>query len=95
MHALKGPDHVIETARLMREHAPELSRRLEFVIAGDGPEHDRLRERAASLGLENIQLVGFQEDVRAFLASLDIDTISLTADSLPGVARRLAKDASA
>ena len=44
-----------------------------FLIAGKGPERDRLSKMIAEQGLaEKVALIGHEEDVRGFLGILDI-----------------------
>ncbi|HEU5396361.1 MAG TPA: glycosyltransferase family 4 protein [Verrucomicrobiae bacterium] len=44
-----------------------------FVVAGDGPEQDKLRQLANRLGIaENVRWLGWQQDMRAFYQSLDV-----------------------
>jgi len=47
--------------------------RSRLVIAGDGPERDRIAERASRPDLIGaVELVGFRSDVRALLAAADV-----------------------
>lgn len=44
-----------------------------FLIAGDGPERNRVEEQITSMGLgKNIRLCGFRNDIPAFLRSIDL-----------------------
>lgn len=72
----KGFDLLIEaTARLMAA-----GERLEVTIAGQGRDHDRLARAAAGLP---VRLVGFCDDVPAYLAGLDVFCLPSRAEGLP------------
>lgn len=57
-----------------------------LVIAGDGPERDRLVERANALGLgSRIRFVGHVDDVRALYAEADVFVLSSRYEGVPAV----------
>jgi glycosyltransferase involved in cell wall biosynthesis len=67
----KGHDRVIRAMERVRRHVP----RAALVIAGHDPGHYRgdLEQIAASLGLgQAVRLVGFERNIPAFLASVDV-----------------------
>ncbi|MBE2192950.1 MAG: glycosyltransferase [Anaerolinea sp.] len=65
----KGYDVLIDAAAmLLKEGLP-----IFVVIAGDGPLHQHLNTRIVELGIQNnVYLIGFQENVQALLAGLDV-----------------------
>ncbi len=68
----KGFDVLVEAAPLV------LARRSDtrFVLAGDGPERDRLAEWVAALGMASeFSLIGYSADVPGLLASSTIVTV--------------------
>jgi glycosyltransferase involved in cell wall biosynthesis len=65
----KGLDHLIEAAAIL----PPTPRRIQIVIAGDGPDRERLEQLAASLRVnERVKFLGFREDVPDLLAASDM-----------------------
>jgi glycosyltransferase involved in cell wall biosynthesis len=57
-----------------------------LVIAGDGPRHDRLVERADTLGIgSQVRFVGHVEDVRALYAEADVFVLSSHYEGVPAV----------
>ncbi len=47
--------------------------RFQLLLAGDGPQSDQLVNLVAELGLqEQVRLLGFRQDIPAFLAAIDI-----------------------
>lgn len=57
-----------------------------LVIAGDGPERERLGERANALGLQSqIRFVGHVDDVRALYADADVFVLSSHYEGAPAV----------
>jgi len=60
---------LLEGFATVRRHVP----RSRLLIAGDGPERDRIAERASRPDLIGaVELVGFRSDVRALLAAADV-----------------------
>jgi glycosyltransferase involved in cell wall biosynthesis len=67
-------------ARLLLDHHPELH----FVLVGDGPLRESLQQRSESLELDGVvHFVGLQEDVRPYLASMDVFMMSSMFEGLP------------
>ncbi|MBN2114474.1 MAG: glycosyltransferase, partial [Acidimicrobiia bacterium] len=74
----KGHDDLLDAAALLDEQA------LRFVLAGSGPEEQRLRARVRREGLEGrVAFAGFREDVAALLAAADVVVHPSHADALP------------
>lgn len=61
----KGQLVTIEAARLLQKKYPNIL----FVFLGDGPDLDLLTK--ASEGLENVQLLGFKDNIGDYIFSLD------------------------
>lgn len=71
---------------LIRAAAPRIERGSWLVIAGEGPNRARLQALAEELGIqERCRLVGFVEDVPAFLADLDLFVLSSRIEGHPMV----------
>jgi glycosyltransferase involved in cell wall biosynthesis len=67
--AVKDIDLIVEVAELLRRTHPEV----EVVIAGDGPERDRLERLAAAAGRSGtVRFTGRLDDVGPLLRSLDV-----------------------
>jgi len=68
----------INSASKLRNYVePELFKKLRFIIIGDGPDRDSLREYAASSGIGGqILFMGWVKDMEAAYA--DIDIVALT-----------------
>jgi glycosyltransferase involved in cell wall biosynthesis len=65
----KGLEYLIEAAALL----PHTGRRIQIVIAGDGPERDRLEQLAGHMGAtQRVRFLGFREDVGDLLAASDL-----------------------
>jgi glycosyltransferase involved in cell wall biosynthesis len=65
----KGLEYLIEAAAAM----PQMERRLQIVIAGDGPARERLERFAAKLGVtDRVSFIGFREDIADLLAACDL-----------------------
>jgi glycosyltransferase involved in cell wall biosynthesis len=65
----KGLEHLIEAAAMM----PHTERRIQIVIAGDGPQRDRLEQLTNYLGVAaRVKFLGFREDVGDLLAASDM-----------------------
>jgi glycosyltransferase involved in cell wall biosynthesis/ribosomal protein S18 acetylase RimI-like enzyme len=64
----KGLDYLIEAAAML----PATGRSTHIVIAGEGPEHEQLEQRARRLGvMHQVTFAGFREDVGDLLAACD------------------------
>jgi glycosyltransferase involved in cell wall biosynthesis len=65
----KGLEYLVEAAALL----PRSGRRIRIVIAGDGPERNRLEQLTAHLGVtDRVVFLGFREDVGDLLAASDL-----------------------
>jgi glycosyltransferase involved in cell wall biosynthesis len=70
----------LEAARMLRATATNVH----FLIVGDGPLREELRERARAAGLDgSIHFPGLQDDVRPYLAEMDVFLISSEFEGLP------------
>lgn len=76
----KGVADLLQAASQLRN----LSHRLRFVIAGDGPLREDFEAQASALGVaEGITFLGFVPDMRSFYASLDIFVLPSLREGLP------------
>jgi len=65
----KGLSHLLQAAALLARRFP----RLRFILAGDGPELNSLKELAITLGLsKRVSFPGYCRDLPALLAQIDI-----------------------
>ena len=65
----KGLKYLIEAAAML----PHMGRRIQIVIAGEGPARDRLTQLASHLCVtDQVSFAGFREDVGDLLAACDI-----------------------
>jgi glycosyltransferase involved in cell wall biosynthesis len=65
----KGLEYLIEAAAIL----PQTERRIQIVIAGDGPARDRLQRLVSHLGVtQRVKFLGFREDVGDLLAASDL-----------------------
>jgi len=70
----------VEAARLIRRRNP----RVRFIVVGDGPLMREVGVAVQDAGLETIlHLPGLQEDVRPFLAAMDVYMMSSIFEGLP------------
>jgi len=67
----KGQDVFLEAAAVLgRQHE---DKKFRYWIVGDGPERQRLYQKAAALGLsDRVTFWGFQEDIPGLLAATDV-----------------------
>jgi glycosyltransferase involved in cell wall biosynthesis len=76
----KALDVLIEAAALLTREFPDLS----VLIAGAGPEEERLRSRIRQHGLERtVRLIGFRPNVEDVLASVDVAIFSSDREGSP------------
>ncbi len=69
LHESKGNRYFVDAAALLAKKRPELR----FVLVGEGPLQPELEAQAARLGIEDrVIFAGFQKDVAAAYASLDV-----------------------
>jgi glycosyltransferase involved in cell wall biosynthesis len=70
----------LEAARLLRARHPYVH----FLLVGDGPVRSDVEARIASSGMEDVvHLPGLQEEVRPFLAAMDVYMMSSLFEGLP------------
>lgn len=70
LHKDKRYSTLISAAVRVREMQPELARRIDFIIGGEGREREILAGQITAAGLDNVHLAGFVEDANAFLSSM-------------------------
>lgn len=71
LEPVKGVEHLISAAALLVRRLPAV--KLKFVIIGGGDLDAKLRNQAATLGIQDrVVFTGFRADVSALLAALDI-----------------------
>jgi L-malate glycosyltransferase len=76
----KRLDLWLDAARAIHERCPSAR----FVIVGDGPLRAEMTAHLASLELDGVaHLVGLQEDVRPYLAAMDVYMMSSAFEGLP------------
>jgi glycosyltransferase involved in cell wall biosynthesis len=76
----KRLDHWLEVARSVAEAMPDTR----FLVVGDGPERRTLAAQVQTLGLaESIRFVGLQEEVRPYLAAMDVYLMTSEFEGLP------------
>ena len=69
----KGHDVLIEAAKEITAKRTDVK----FILAGDGPEEKRLKEKVKEYGMTDfIIFAGFRTDIPEFLAALDIFTLT-------------------
>ena len=70
LHASKGYDVLIDALRRVeqQENLPPFT----VSVAGDGPDRERLRQRAADAGIGSFELLGFVNKPAHYLASLHL-----------------------
>lgn len=69
----KAHGNFLKTAQIVLESRPETH----FLIVGDGPERDRLKELCGTFGIEkSVHFLGFQRELGDILAAVDINTLS-------------------
>ncbi|MBI1354165.1 MAG: glycosyltransferase [Acidobacteria bacterium] len=77
LHPQKRFDLLLEAFARLRAPA-------ELQIAGEGPEEQALRAKASALGLaDRVAFLGFQRDMPAFLADLDVFAMTSDAEAAP------------
>ncbi len=76
LHTQKGLTYLLEAARLVPDAV--------FVLAGDGPERDRLQERARGLGVDGrVRFLGHRQDIPQLMASCDVFVLPSLYEGLP------------
>lgn len=70
---MKGQKYFLEAAPAILKNFPDTC----FVLVGEGPLYEELKEQARSLGIaDRVIFAGYQEDVFPFLALFDVSVIS-------------------
>ncbi len=72
----KGQSHLINVARRLRQHSPNLH----FVLVGGGENEERWRRQAQ--GLSNLSMTGFVDNVGDYLAVFDLFAFPTYAEGL-------------
>ena len=76
----KRLDDWLTAAKLLKASYPETH----FLLVGDGPLREEMKQLARSLGLEqSVHFVGLQQDVRPYLAASDVYMMSSVFEGLP------------
>jgi glycosyltransferase involved in cell wall biosynthesis len=82
LHGPKGIEHLLAAAESAAARAPELG--LHLVLAGDGPELERLRARAATLQIAaRVHFLGFEADPRRLYPGFDVYALPSLAEGSP------------
>ncbi|KRT73709.1 MAG: glycosyl transferase, group 1 [Deltaproteobacteria bacterium CSP1-8] len=69
LRSWKGHEHFLRAVPGIRQEVPLAT----FVIVGDGPQRDNIRNLVADLGLQDrVLLLGHREDIPEVIASLDV-----------------------
>jgi glycosyltransferase involved in cell wall biosynthesis len=72
----KGHDWFLQSAARLERQRPQVN----YLFLGDGPERDALRRQVEELQLgERVVFAGFQQDVRPWLAAMDVVVLPATA----------------
>jgi glycosyltransferase involved in cell wall biosynthesis len=80
--AVKGHAHFLLAARQLLEDGEDLH----FVIVGDGPLLDQLREKAEELGIkDNVMFLGHRDDTYDLLRAMDIFVLPSLHEGIPMV----------
>ncbi len=78
----KGLVYLLEAAKIIIQNLPNVR----FVIIGDGPQRNELKEKAKSLGIiKNIIFAGFKSNVSEFYSLFDITVLPSLYEGLPVV----------
>jgi glycosyltransferase involved in cell wall biosynthesis len=76
----KGHDLLLEAAGMVLKAQREVG----FLLIGDGPERDRLKERCRSLGIaDRVWFLGDRKDLPDMINVLDIGTLSSPMEAFP------------
>jgi len=76
----KGHSYLVEAARIVLEELPDTT----FLVAGEGPQREKLTAQAQDAGLgERLQLLGQRDDIPRLLASLDLFVLPSLWEGLP------------
>jgi glycosyltransferase involved in cell wall biosynthesis len=78
--AYKCVDHLLAAAVSVRRHVPNVL----FLVAGDGPQRQRLAGMAQRLGLSGaVRWLGYRSDARRSLSALDLFVLCSRAEGMP------------
>ena len=79
----KGQDTFVDAASILIDRVPDIR----FVVAGEGPDRDRLVRMVSQAGLgERFQLLGQVDDIGSFLSAIDVIAIPSRFEGLPLIA---------
>jgi glycosyltransferase involved in cell wall biosynthesis len=82
LNSCKGHDHLLDAMLRVAREFP----RARLLLAGSGPEEDRLRSHAAQIGVDNlVQFLGFRDDVAELLHTADLFVLPSLAEGLSAV----------
>lgn len=80
LHPSKGHSYLLQGVKHVLETFPDFR----LLIANEGPEADRLKEEARTLGIaERVVFTGSRSDVRAFLSALDVFVMPSLSEGFP------------
>lgn len=69
----KGQHYLIDVALILKKRGLSFT----MLLAGEGPEENKLKQRVKDLGMEsNIRFPGFVDNIKSFMKSLDIFLLS-------------------
>lgn len=72
LHPNKGYDVLIEALIMLHRNGWKPAHSFQVTIAGDGGDHAMLQAKLDGAGIANVELAGFTEEPRAFLADLHL-----------------------
>ena len=82
MVPVKGYDLLLDAAALILKRKPTVR----FLLAGEGPQRTELEQKAKAMGFsEQIQFVGFRDDIIDFINCLDLFIMSSYHEGIPMV----------
>ena len=75
LRSYKGLHDFLDSVLMILGHAPHCR----FMIVGDGPERERLREQVSQLGLhDRVVMTGHRQDIPEVMAAFDVFVVSST-----------------
>jgi glycosyltransferase involved in cell wall biosynthesis len=79
LHPVKDHETLLRAARLVSDARPDF----ELLLAGDGPERERLEKLSGELRLESVvRFLGRREDVRELLAGADLFVLASRSEGI-------------
>ena len=79
---VKGHEVFVSAAAQVLQHHPQTT----FLIAGEGPEEQNLRNQANQLGIgDKLHFLGFVDDIFSFLHAIDVNVLTSHSESFPYV----------